>query len=235
MKKNVKSQVGLPIEDMETSLQQSEQSVTRKQEESKVDDTPHNDQIGAQGPLVEEDDSGFDLDSIRLTQHFGGQIGVKKLLTTVPLRKPNRTQFFRTHPDYRMDVMLLRHDETNELYVVMPKLLDLVLQLAEPYRLILVVDPLGTAFIWPLKIPDERSPNNWHKSALDADTKAQRMWIRIKADMSLGAYQVYEAAGELPEPEWPPESWKKHIEVAFKGKIIDSPDHVVIQKIHGLL
>ena len=36
----------------------------------------------------------FDLDAIRLSQNFGESSGIKKLLTTVPVRKPNRTQFF---------------------------------------------------------------------------------------------------------------------------------------------
>ena len=51
----------------------------------------------------------FDLDAIRLSQNFGESSSIKKLLTTVPVRKPNRTQFFRTHPDHRLDVMLLKY------------------------------------------------------------------------------------------------------------------------------
>ena len=104
---------------------------------------------------VDESDSDFDLESIRLPQHYSEQIGVKKLLTTVPVRKPNRTQFFRTRPEYRMDVKLLKYGETDEMYVVKPEVSADVLQLAKPYRLVLVVDRLGTAFIWPLAIPDE--------------------------------------------------------------------------------
>ena len=69
---------------------------------------------------VDESDSDFDLESIRLPQHYSEQIGVKKLLTTVPVRKPNRTQFFQTHPEYRMDVKLLKYGETDEMYVVKP-------------------------------------------------------------------------------------------------------------------
>ena len=75
----------------------------------------------------------IDLESIRLTQHFSGQGGVKKLLTTVPVRKPNRTVFFRTHPEYRVDVMLLKYGENDELYVVTQAVFQEVSQLAKPF------------------------------------------------------------------------------------------------------
>ena len=182
---------------------------------------------------VDESDSDFDLESIRLPQHYSEQIGVKKLLTTVPVRKPNRTQFCRTHPEYRMDVKLLKYGETDEMYVVKPEVSADVLQLAKPYRLVLVVDRLGTAFIWPLAIPDEERPMDWHKSALEADLRAQKAWIRLAANQALGAYDIFEAAGELSEPIWPTESWNKLVEVAFKQKIIDTPEHVIIQKLQG--
>ena len=182
---------------------------------------------------VDESDSDFDLESIRLPQHYSEQIGVKKLLTTVPVRKPNRTQFFRTHPEYRMDVKLLKYGETDEMYVVKPEVSADVLQLAKPYRLVLVVDRLGTAFIWPLAIPDEERPMDWHKSALEADLRAQKAWIRLAANQALGAYDIFEAAGELSEPIWPTESWNKLVAVAFKQKIIDTPEHVIIQKLQG--
>ena len=181
----------------------------------------------------DESDSDFDLESIRLPQHYSEQIGVKKLLTTVPVRKPNRTQFCRTHPEYRMDVKLLKYGETDEMYVVKPEVSADVLQLAKPYRLVLVVDRLGTAFIWPLAIPDEERPMDWHKSALEADLRAQKAWIRLAANQALGAYDIFEAAGELSEPIWPTESWNKLVEVAFKQKIIDTPEHVIIQKLQG--
>jgi hypothetical protein len=40
----------------------------------------------------------FDPARLRLSQAFGEQAGVKKVLTTVPVRKPDRQSFIRTHP-----------------------------------------------------------------------------------------------------------------------------------------
>ena len=38
-----------------------------------------------------------DLQALRLPAHYGATLGVKKLLTTVPVSKPKKPQFFRIH------------------------------------------------------------------------------------------------------------------------------------------
>ena len=65
---------------------------------------------------------GFDLESLRVSQDFVKDSGVKKLLTTVPVRKPNRQDFVRVHPDssYVLDTMLLNLKEERETYLVAP-------------------------------------------------------------------------------------------------------------------
>ena len=177
----------------------------------------------------------FDLDAIRLSQNFGESSGIKKLLTTVPVRKPNRTQFFRTHRDHRLDVMLLKYGETDDPYIVMPQLRAEVEHLAKPYRLVLTVDRGGTVFIWPLAIPDEERPLDWHSSAMEADAVASESWVRIQSNQALGAYEIFEAQGQLSEPTWPEETWRELVKVAFQRKIIDAVDHVVLRKLRGEL
>jgi hypothetical protein len=41
----------------------------------------------------------FDPSVLRLSQNFSEATGVKKLVTTVPVRKPNKQDFIRVHPD----------------------------------------------------------------------------------------------------------------------------------------
>lgn len=38
---------------------------------------------------------GFDLNALRLPQNFGESLGVKRLITRVPVRKPLKAEFFR--------------------------------------------------------------------------------------------------------------------------------------------
>jgi hypothetical protein len=51
----------------------------------------------------------FDVASLRLSQNFTETAGVKKLLTTVPVRKPKKQEFVRVHPGegYRLDVAMI--------------------------------------------------------------------------------------------------------------------------------
>ena len=51
--------------------------------------------------------------------------------------------------------------------------------------------------------------------------------------MHAGGYDVYEAEGELPEPEWPDHDIDALVQVAFRGKIITSLDHPVVQSLLG--
>ena len=65
----------------------------------------------------------FDPASLRLDQNFADTVGVKKLLTTVPVRKPNRQDFVRVHPDpaYRLTpAAIIELKEDREVYLVMP-------------------------------------------------------------------------------------------------------------------
>jgi hypothetical protein len=58
-------------------------------------------------------------------------------------------------------------------------------------------------------------------------------WERISANMNLGAYDIFEAAGNLSEPEWPDLSLQQIIQIAFKGRYIDRLDNPVILRLNG--
>ena len=57
--------------------------------------------------------SAVDLKSLRLPANYGATLGVKKLLTNVPVRKPKANQFFRAHgsDDMTFQGMLLQVKE----------------------------------------------------------------------------------------------------------------------------
>ena len=65
----------------------------------------------------------FDPDALRLDQSFlYGSTSVTKLLTTVPVRKPNPQDFVRTPPDvaYRPTAALIELRDDREVYLVSP-------------------------------------------------------------------------------------------------------------------
>jgi hypothetical protein len=51
--------------------------------------------------------------------------------------------------------------------------------------------------------------------------------------MSLGAYDVFEATGQLGEPEWPTVPFRELLRVAFKDRLIDRADHPVLRRLRG--
>jgi hypothetical protein len=57
--------------------------------------------------------------------------------------------------------------------------------------------------------------------------------VRVVANMGLGAYEVYEASGDLPDPSWPELSFPEILKVAFKGRYITEVEHPVIRRLRG--
>ena len=121
----------------------------------------------------------FELSSLRLSQNFAGQIGVKKALITVPVRKPHRQWFVRTHrdPAYRCEVAILEVKEDQESYLVDPALWPELPGEAVPKLLVTAINRQGVLFLWPARLPDpkgRRGADGWcpaprHGNALCRD------------------------------------------------------------------
>ena len=67
----------------------------------------------------------FDPAALRLDQSYADTVGVKKLLTTVPVRKPNRQDFVRVRPEpeYRLTpAATIEVKDDGEVYLVTPSI-----------------------------------------------------------------------------------------------------------------
>jgi hypothetical protein len=179
----------------------------------------------------------FDPAALRLDQSFGTS-SVKKLLMTVHVRKPSPQVFVRVHPDaeYRGDFALIQFKEERQFYLLTP---TIARGLPGEFRFCTVFTAITrqeNVFLWPVKLPgpDGRS-NEWHITEAEAALLAQTKWVRIKADMDLGANVISVAEGELGEPVWPDHSFRDLLRIAFKDRLVDSFDHLVIKKLRGLV
>jgi hypothetical protein len=180
--------------------------------------------------------AGFDLAGLRLSQNFHETLGVKKAVVTVPVRKPGRQDFIRVHPDpaFRLETAILNLKEEREAYLVSRELWPALANEITPMVLVTVVNRQKVVSLWPIRLPGaDGRLDDWNTSALDAAQMAQNGWVRIMANMSLGAYDVFEATGDIPEPEWPELSFEELLRIAFKGRFIDSLDHPVVQRLGG--
>ena len=179
-----------------------------------------------------------DLSQLRLDQNFVETAGVKKLLTTVPVRKPNPQDFVRVHPDpkYRETLAVIELKEAREIYLVPPVVANELPGEFYMATLFTAVSRQGVVFLWPVRLPGfDGKTNVWHQSAHEAAERAMGKWLRVKANMSLGAYEMFEAEGTLADPEWPTLSFNELLRIAFKDRLIDRGDHPVIKQFRGLV
>jgi hypothetical protein len=178
-----------------------------------------------------------DLSKLRLGQSYADMVGVKKALTTVPVRKPARQDFVRVHPDpdYRLTpAAIIELKEDREVYLVTPEIASLLPGEFSVVTLHTTINRQGVLHLWPVKLPGpDGKHNEWHRSATEAAERAMDRWVRVTANMSLGAYDILEAIGELPEPDWPEASFQEILEVAFRDRIVDRADHPLIGRLRG--
>src|SRR6516162_7750119 len=170
----------------------------------------------------------FDPANLRLDPEYLKTGGVKKLLTTVPVRKPNKQDFVRVHPDsdYRLcGVAIIELREDRETYLVVPSYAQqLDPQTFNHCNLYLTINRQKVVFIWPVKLPGLGGRiSGWHTSGLEGAEKAITQWIRVVANMNLGAYEFFVAQSQLSDPEWPALPLSELLHIAFKGHVIDGP------------
>ena len=97
----------------------------------------------------------FDLARLRVSQNFFETAGVKKVLTTIPVRKPGPQEFVRVRPEptYRDTLAFLELKDDKEIYLVD---LQSVPELASECYLATLYTAMtrtGVLFMWPVKIP----------------------------------------------------------------------------------
>lgn len=187
-------------------------------------------------PTSPPNEHQFDPSRLRLSQNFSESVGVKKALLTVPVRKPGRQDFVRTHPDstYRLETAVIELKEDRETYLIDPELWHELPGEIIPKVLFTTINRQGVLSLWPVRLPREDGRHDeWNRSALEAADLAQGKWLRVAANMSLGAYEVYEAVSKLPEPDWPEVTFSEILKIAFRERFITDLSHPVVRRLRG--
>jgi hypothetical protein len=178
----------------------------------------------------------FDPVNLHRPAGFQAALGVRKILSEVPCRKPLKEWWFTVSPEaeHHVETYLIElKEERGALYYVSPLLWDYLQN--EPtltyQRLSLCQTRQGKSFFWPLKLPGpDGKLNEWAQSAHDAALRGRGTWIRLQADMHLGQYQLY--AADLPvEVVWPPHTMKELLRICFKERLIDRLDHPIVRQL----
>ena len=178
-----------------------------------------------------------DLDALRLGTDDAALAGAREVLSHVPVRKPGKAEFVRVHPDQAMsfDTAVYEDKEERETFLVAPGMRGELAGELRPVLLLAAITTSGTLFLWPVPLPDGSGRRSaWHETAREAAERAKSRWVRLRADMALGAYRVYTAEGELPDPAWPGKPLRELIEIAFRDRVIEDPEHPVVRRLRGL-
>jgi hypothetical protein len=180
----------------------------------------------------------FDLSNLRLSQAFIETAGTKKLLTTVPVRKPGPQDWVRVHPgpDYRDNFAVIELKDEREEYVLAAPLIPELMGEFVNKTLYTTINRQGVLSLWPARLPDPDGRQlDWHRSAREAAEAAMKRWIRFKANKSLGAYDIFETEVCHSDPVWPELGFQEIIRIAFRDRLITTIDHPVIKRLRGLI
>jgi hypothetical protein len=182
----------------------------------------------------------FDPAALRLSGPTMSGVGVTRALLTLPVRKPYKSWFVHTHPDqdYWLDtaVIELEGERGKEMYLVAPHLWPALAgeSTFSPRALVTAVNRQGTAFLWPVRLPGpDGREDEWSRTAFEAATRARDGWVRVVPNWALGAYEVFQATGSLPQPVWPDRPFRDLLHTAFRGRMIDSEGHPILLALRG--
>ena len=190
-------------------------------------------QIQSAATQAGHDQQKSPFSSLRLTQNFGETLGVKKVLTTVPVGRPSKDRFFRTHPSpiWVFPGWILGNKAIGETYLVSAEVASALGDQVRAVELHAAIDRQNNPFLIPIPLPGPNGVRNrWHESLAQAVERAKSVWLRISANKDLGGYDIFEATAKLPDPVWPDTTMDELLEVAFKGRIITSLDHPIVQE-----
>jgi hypothetical protein len=179
----------------------------------------------------------FDIAGLRLNPSFLETSGVKKLITTIPVRKPSPQDFNRVHPapEYRDNFAVVDLKDDREEYLVHSTVLQ-ELKAEVVYKTVYTAtNRQGVCFLWPVRLQatDERK-SEWARSQREAAETAMTQWMRMKANMSLGAYEITVSESVMADPVWPTLTFQELLRIAFRDRMITTLDHPVIKRLRGL-
>jgi len=178
----------------------------------------------------------FDPKRLRISGAHSEGPTVRKIVASVQVRKPNRQEYFRVHPDpeMRIDTLLFELRDDRQTYLISPDIAPAIPGEAVPKTLYTVVTRQGGVLLWPVRLQDEQGRlDEWNVTAHEAAFRAETNWIRLAANMGAGTYDVYEAIDQIAEPEWPELPFERLLEMAFKDRFVDTLDHRVVRRILG--
>jgi hypothetical protein len=180
----------------------------------------------------------FDPSTYKVAQNLAAATGVRKHLTELAVRTPDKSWWVRCHPDpkYSLSTWVLELKDEGEQYLVLPSLFPALMGEAtfKPKTLYLAVTMQGKPFLWSVRRPADatKEPDRWMRAPLEAVRLAKHKWTRITWNEVTRQHDVATCESAV-EPEWPDLPLRDLLELAFQDYIIKSLDHPVLRRLRG--
>ena len=197
---------------------------------------------GVKIPNGNEEYDPWDLDAARNRQKKDRR--VKVVSTYRVARKPREGAFFRVNPDpaYQIDALLyIEKDERGmegDTYLLDWVFAEEILAsdwaiFFQPARLYLAFERHATKpYVHYVKKPrDGQRDNDWWLSSRTVTERAMREWIQ-PYNAGTG-YDFHPALRDIPDPVYPDTPFGQILQIAFKGRFINSWEHEVMKALMG--
>ena len=175
---------------------------------------------------------------LRLSSDSLTNIDTEKLITHIPVGKPNKQKFVRVHPDqaFWFECAILKLEDEQRPFLVIPEIASLIVQDIKLVILRLTIDRQGNLSLWPTPpFPEEGEENTWNHSQRLAASLAEQHGIRLTSNRATRSYEPIKAQGEIPAPAWPNKPLEEILEIAFgDAHIIEDRDHPALQRLWGI-
>jgi hypothetical protein len=172
------------------------------------------------------------LESLKISSDLERR--VERILSRIPVGRPSKESFFRIHPDYALDALVLEVREEGEVLLVDPALYGALAdeKCVSKRILRLGITRQRNLFVYPVRPPQEGRRDDWAITAIDAVNRAEREWIRMQADMNRGGYKLSRAL-VTDEPVWPDLEFGELLRIAFNNAVVDTLDHPTLKRLRG--
>ena len=173
--------------------------------------------------------SKFRMASASLTN-----VETEKLITHVPVGKPNKQKFVRVHPDqaFWFECAILKLEDEQRPFLVTPEIASLIVQ--DIKLAVFVCNRSPRQSFSHTTGAEEGEENTWNHSQRHAASLAEQTWIRLTSNRATGSYEPLKAKGEIPEPVWPDKTLEEILEIAFgDAHIIEERNHPALQRLWG--
>ncbi len=180
-----------------------------------------------------------DMSRFLMTQEYLDALDTTEQVT-IPVQKPDREWFIRTHPDpdYWQVAGVLEIQKLKDVagfWLVDPSVAAEAQHHAgyRPRLLVTSVNQFGETFLWPMLVSGAhgRELDSWNRSARLIAEAAKDKWVKVVSKN--GMYDKQVAQDDQGEPKFVDRPFDEILNMAFGDRIIDTVDHAALLALMG--